>query len=216
MLEFFNSLDNRIKLTYELEQNNSIDFLDLSIIRENNQLITNWHRKPTFSGKFLNYKSQHLIGHKKEVVFNLVDRAILLSDSRFHNENLRIVKELLVKNNYPEQFFKKLINKRYFYCLNKINNIPTQSDNDKQDRLDNNKKFFVLLPFVKNFYFKTSRELRKFGIITRPKIVYNLKNVIKRVKDHLESNKQVDSVYCIQCLDCNASYVRESKRQKLE
>ena len=86
------------------------------------------------------------------------------------------------------------MNKGYFYCLNKINNIPTQSDNEKQDRLDNNNKFFVQLPFVKNFYFKTSRELRKFGIITRPKIVYNLKNVIKRGKDHLESDKQVNSV----------------------
>ena len=38
MLVVFNSYDDRIKFTYEIEKNNRITFLDLLLIRENNRI----------------------------------------------------------------------------------------------------------------------------------------------------------------------------------
>ena len=65
MLNVFNSINPRIQFTHEIENNNSLSFLD--IIRDNNRLITNWHRKPTFSGRFLNFKSQHSLIYEKGI-----------------------------------------------------------------------------------------------------------------------------------------------------
>lgn len=51
VLTTFNSYHPRLKFTYEIETNGSINFLDTTVIRENNKLITNWYRKTTFSGR---------------------------------------------------------------------------------------------------------------------------------------------------------------------
>jgi len=39
----------------------------------------------------------------------LIDRAILLSDKRFHDSNLNIVKNILINNGYPEKLINKLM-----------------------------------------------------------------------------------------------------------
>ena len=53
---------------------------------------------------------------KKKIVYNLVDRAISLSHKTFHNANLKIIKQILSNNDYPNSFIDKNINIR----LNKI------------------------------------------------------------------------------------------------
>ena len=46
------------------------------------------------------------------MVFNLVDKAIKLFDSQFHQENLRKVKKSLLDNLYPEKFIGNNIKNR--------------------------------------------------------------------------------------------------------
>ena len=41
---------------------------------------------------------------------------------------------------------------------------------------------------------------------------FNLDSVINRGKNVVKSDDQVNTVYCFNCLDCNLSYVGESKR----
>ena len=101
MVDFFNSHNDRLKFTYKLENDNSISFLDLLIIREKGQIMTNWYQKPTFSGRLLNFNSKHSFAHKKGVIYNLVDRAILLSDSTFYNSNLHKGKQILINSSHP-------------------------------------------------------------------------------------------------------------------
>ena len=80
----FNSYHGRLKFTYEVEKNNYLNFLNISLIRKhNNSIITNWYRKDTDSGKFLNFFFlKHPTHQKIWVIKNLVDQAILLSDKR--------------------------------------------------------------------------------------------------------------------------------------
>ena len=41
-----------------------------------------------------------------------MDRALLLSDQSFHNKNIKLVKEMLIKNDYPENFINTCITSR--------------------------------------------------------------------------------------------------------
>ena len=92
MLDTFNLYNSRLQFTHEIETKNSISFLDILLIKENQEIITNWYTKPTFSGRFLNYHSQHPLSQKIAMVYNVTDRAIKLADFRFHKDNINIAK----------------------------------------------------------------------------------------------------------------------------
>ena len=54
----FNSYNPTLQFTYEIESNNTLSFLDIKLIRVNNEhIMTNWYRKNTYSGRFLNFLS---------------------------------------------------------------------------------------------------------------------------------------------------------------
>ena len=97
-------------------------------------MITNWYQKPSFSGRVLNYRSAHPFSHKTGVIFNLVDRPILLPDTKFHKSNLKLVRQSLHNNNYPNNIIQKFVKERYFHCLNKLNddiNLTIQTQNNE-------------------------------------------------------------------------------------
>ena len=100
---------------YELENNNSINFLDLTIIKKNKSIITNWFQKLTSSGRVINVFSNHPIQQKKNIIYNLVDRALLLSQKSFHKANLRKVKTIILNNDYPLEFINQNIRNRRIY-----------------------------------------------------------------------------------------------------
>ena len=98
-LKTFNSYDTNLEFTVERSNNNSISFLDMKIIiNEQRNIITNWYKKPTFSGRYLNYNSHHPLSNKIAIIYCLVDRAIKLSHNNFHKINISSIK-LLLKNN---------------------------------------------------------------------------------------------------------------------
>ena len=70
----FNSYNPRLQFTYEIESNNTLSFLDIKLIRVNNEhIMTNWYRKNTYSGRFLNFLSCHPFNQKIAVIKNLTD-----------------------------------------------------------------------------------------------------------------------------------------------
>lgn len=92
IFQVFNSLHNRLRFTIEHSNNNSINFLDTTIIINNNYNIEfNWYSKPTFSGRFLLFFSHHPLSHKKGVIIGLTDRIFKLPHPRFHNDNLSFI-----------------------------------------------------------------------------------------------------------------------------
>ena len=110
---YFNNINPNIQFTYEIEKDNNINFLDLLLINNDNKIITNWFQKSCFSGRFLNYNSYHPRSHKICIIYNLVDRAIQLSDMRFHNKTIKFCKNLLLLNDYTTKFFNKYVKKGY-------------------------------------------------------------------------------------------------------
>ena len=65
VLEVFNAKPYQIKFTMEKEIDKTITFLDVAITRnEQNKLSVNWYRKPTWSGRCLNFDSNHPLTYK--------------------------------------------------------------------------------------------------------------------------------------------------------
>ena len=87
--DMFNSYDQQLQFTIELEKDKKLSFLETLLIRdENNFIITNWYRKPTFTGCYINYFSHHPLNQKIGIVYMLVDRALKLAHKKYQNENL--------------------------------------------------------------------------------------------------------------------------------
>jgi len=66
ILEVFSSLDEHFKFTIKIENNNQLNFLDIKLIREEHSFKFDLFYKATFSGRYLNYNSQHHMNFKKE------------------------------------------------------------------------------------------------------------------------------------------------------
>ena len=95
-LRFINSINRNIQFTSESEQDHEILFLDMLIKRkENNPTLTfGIYKKPTNSGRHLDFKSYHHQRHKKNVVAAHRHRANkICSPEEMKKEN--------DKNNYP-------------------------------------------------------------------------------------------------------------------
>ena len=83
----------------------------------------------------------------------LVDRAIKLSHSQFHNENLNLVKTILKRNHYPDSFIEIYFNKR----LNIIKNI----NNSRRKWSDS---LSLVFSYMKNFYYPIKNILKPYSI----------------------------------------------------
>ena len=86
-------------------KNDCLNFLNILVIKnKGNRISTNWFRKKSFSGIFLDYFSSDPLHQKVGIIKNLVDSAILLSDKKFHQDNLKLAFTFLIFNGYPSQF----------------------------------------------------------------------------------------------------------------
>ena len=71
-----------MKLAWEIEENGSLSFLDISITCETNNFVTSVYYKPTFSSSFTNFKS-FLPDIHKCALFHRLFR-LCFSDKKFN------------------------------------------------------------------------------------------------------------------------------------
>ncbi|XP_067205235.1 uncharacterized protein [Linepithema humile] len=207
VLRSFNSVHDRLRFTAEIGGDN-INFLDITLYRGNNQFMFNWYRKPTFSGRFLNFHSQHPISHKRGVLVGLIDRVLGLSHPQFYQQNFVLIINILLNNGYPLPFIFNGIRERIKYYI--YNNRRLLLDNDVND--EDNKRFFVL-PYANIVSKKIKHITKKYKFRLAHTIPNKLNTFIKRHKDIAEKDSHNDIVYKISCNDCNVTYVGQSKRQ---
>ena len=130
VIDTFNDYHPRIQFTHEMERNNKISFLYLGIIKlDNGKIVSNWFRKSTYSGRMLNFISNHPFQNKVAIIKNLVDRAVCLSRESFHSENLEVVRKILFFNHSPQDLIEKHIKIR----IQQIKSRKSRNvDTDKQ------------------------------------------------------------------------------------
>ena len=94
----------------ETEKDNSIPFLDTSVIRDSNGVLTtNVYRKPTHTDQYLAYDSHHPQSVKRGIVKCLFDRAKhLITKPSVISKEKKHLSSVLVSNGYPSSFIRKL------------------------------------------------------------------------------------------------------------
>lgn len=202
LLQKFNDFNENIQFTIEVGEV-SINFLDVTIKKEGNLVTTNWYRKPTWSGRYLNFNSSSHINYKISVLNNLVDRGIKLSDSKFHTANLKIIRTTLKNNNYPTEFIDKYIKRRL------ININSSKSVNKEPFPTEN----IMVFPFIEDIYKKMDKICRKHNIKAIFQSNKNNQCIFRSMKDPTPVLEKSGLVYNIPCKDCNSVYIGQTKRK---
>lgn len=198
LLNAFNSFNGKLQFTCELEQNNSLNFLDLTIIRNTtNKLKTKWYTKPTSSGRYLNYNSNHPKCQKLSVIIGLTDRAIALTSPEYREETLKKVQSVLTNNQYPLGLIERIRKQRIYKFYNNINNEKQKTENTT----------YVALPYANELSEKIKYSLAKYNITVCHKAQNMLSSVFTSLKSKVPTQKKSNLVYAIPCKNCPKKYI---------
>ncbi|KYN16034.1 hypothetical protein ALC57_11718, partial [Trachymyrmex cornetzi] len=181
-----------------------------TIIKNNNTLEYDWYHKPTFSERYLNFLSQHPISQKRGTIIGMVDRAFLLSVPKYHKKNLIFVVETLLNNDYPVDFIFNTINER---LKSLIYNKTSKQKVMTETPVEVVKKSWFLVPFVSKISEKFKDITKNLNMSMAFFSLNKLNSFIKTHKDPLPNISKKNVVYKINCNDCDASYVGQTKRK---
>lgn len=179
ILSIFNFFHERLKFTIKIASD-VLNFLDVSIIVSNNLIKFDWYRKPTFSGRFLNFFSQHPLSYKKGVIIGLIDR---------------VFKFFLLDNGYPLNFIFNIVLKRLRIFNFNLHDNFSSSFNDSLNNSNENSHpsshlFFFIIPYISNLSDKISIITKNINLNSAFVIHSKLNNFIKLHKDHLRKSNQ--------------------------
>lgn len=107
-LELLNKQDPNIKFSMENSVNNSLAFLDTRVSWNGSDFTHEVYRKPTFTGRLLDFHAACPVRWKVGLIKNLIFRAYRLSSSWniFHDEVSKL-HTLLCFNSYPKWWLEK-------------------------------------------------------------------------------------------------------------
>jgi len=209
ILDIFNSFHKRLQFTLEISSGNRINYLDVTIILDNQTILFDNYEKPTNTGRYINYHSQHPLSQKKSIIYGLIDRTVLLSHPKFQEKNLRNVINALLNNCYPLPFIFDTINRRIKMLSNRMANERKNVDQKSQIKQKN----YFTIPYVRSISESFLPIVKKYGLDIAFTVPNTLNRFIKRGKDIIESPLQNDCVYKIECLNCDMTYVGQTKRR---
>ena len=205
MLEHFNNGDPDIKFTMEVEEEGKIPFLDVLITRQGDGVLkTTVYRKPTHSGRGINFRSFHHPATKVGVVKTLTTRAMRnTSKENDLDEELNQLKREFIMNGFPGKLVERAIRER-----------RTRAPRAR-DRLEERKKPFIVLPYQGGVSDKLTRLAKKFGVRVVNKTMPPLRGRLVHNQDKTEKLDTIGVVYKLQCC-CGMIYIGETKRKLRE
>ena len=206
VLNVFNSFHPRLQFTLEVGELNTLNFLDVSLIIRDNHIIFDLYRKPSFSGRYLNFWSQHPVCQKRGTVIGLVDRVFHLSDPVFHEKNFEFIINILLDNSYPIDFIFRTIRERIKKLFH--DSLCLERPRDLQ-----NTSVFFTVPFVSSISEKFKGITEDLNMRISYQSLNKLSRFIKVHKDPLPDSSRRNVVYKINCESCDASYVGQTGRQ---
>lgn len=210
--QFINRVHPAIEFTIEHEHNNSINFLDLTITKNDSELQFSIFHKPSSTDNIIPYYSNHPINHKLGAFHSLFHRLfnIPMNNSSF-NKELSFISQLARNNDYPLH----IINKIYFRFLNKHINknlLPTV--------VTNKPIHYISLPYFGSISYSVKNTILKYNnnIHVSFKTHNNLKSYIVNNKDDIDV-LQKSGVYKLNCSHsddlskCDYSYIGRTGRR---
>jgi len=176
------------------------DILKVFLIDFHSITIYNLYHKPTFSGRYLSFLSQHPVFQKSGTIMGMVDRVFLLSHPRFHFENLKFFIEILFKNDYPLKSIFNTINSRLKFLLSNRLHRKTNNNTDKNCRFT--------IPFIQLVSNKFKHVIKDLNTRLSFFSVNKLDYIIKAQRILSQSN--LKNMWFLTCND--TSYIRPTCR----
>ena len=210
-LHEINNYHPNLKFTIERENEASLPFLDMRIIRNGGRLTSSWYTKSTDTGLTMNFHALAPRKYKKSVVSGIVYR-IFNACSTWNNfdTGLKKAKKLLENNQYPPSFYEPIIEK----TLNKIiknGDNPSETENESTEQELETRTIFI------QYRGKVTDKFE--NALKRLKAPCKFIATLKKTKTCLPSLKQpVDKplkscvVYHISCPRCPSCYVGQTSR----
>ncbi|XP_067614295.1 uncharacterized protein [Eurosta solidaginis] len=204
-LDALNSFDSHIKFTTELEEDGKLAYLDSIIIRRENELKVKWYRKPTASGRIINFNSKHPKTMIINTAMGCIRRMLQISDEMYHQEIKNEITLLLKNNDFPDSTIKNLL-KRPLIQHQKQNSENTQ------------KTIFKTVSYVPQLSERLAKSdcynTEKVKIAHKP--TNTLKKIFNRTKTKIPTTEKSNLVYKIPCNGnlneaCESIYVGTTK-----
>ena len=201
---YINNINNKIKFTCEIEQNNAINFLDLNINKNNNKLQFKIYRKPTTTDITIHNDSHHPFTQKIAAYNAFINRLINIPlTKKDYDEEVNTIKHIAITNGYKPEMIDKLIYKKKKKIKNQNktnNNINNPTTNTKYIAIE----YTNILPqIIKN-------EFKKHNINISFKTNNNIQTILKPKTK--KDTKTCSGVYKINCDDCEQYYIGQTGR----
>jgi hypothetical protein len=178
------------------ESDISIVFLDVLVIRKETTLVTKVYRKPTHTGRYLNFNSNHPSHVNRGLVQSLHNRASARCQDRqdLVKEISRLRSDIQL-NSYLQSFIDSDINSKGSSRLNK-----------EQKSLGS-----VYIPYVKGVSEKFKHVRKRYNILTIFKTKHTLRSLLMKTRPGRDLQQTAQCVYIISC-DCGRNYIDETDR----
>jgi hypothetical protein len=213
LLEALNGFNKDIQFTVEHEVNGSISYLDSTITRsQDGKLSFTVYRKPTHSGRYLEFFSENPISHKRSVAASLFHRALAIcSDATSYELEREIIMRDLQNNGYPKDFLIKTERNTKIRRQEKLQALMTTEDSRQQlSQTWEPKDRRVCLPYAKTWSENTARTLKQYDLELTHRPINKMRFLWGNHKSYLPSHKHMNAVYSIPCKDCELVYTGES------
>jgi hypothetical protein len=203
-LDYLNSKHQSIKFSIEIENNNSLSFLDSKITKIDNTFNSSVFRKATFTGLGLSYFSFCNFRFKINAIRTLLHRAYnICSSFRDLHVEFTFLQTFFSSNGFPTAFvnthIKRFLARKY------------SGTNDVTEALQ---RIYCVFPY---FGFSSDKLLRDLEILYKRHFptaklglcfVYSHKiGSFFRYKDVLPKRMRASIVYKFSCVQCTSGYV---------
>ena len=200
LLRHLNTQHPSISFTVEVETKNKLPFMDVTTHRIGNNIRIDVYRKPTHTGRYLHFESNHPTSVKKSVVRSLRNRTkyITLGDENTIQAEENRIKCDLEANGYPPSFIKKATS-------NSTRNIPAAREEPITLTT-------AAIPYIRGTSEAISRILAPLRIRTVMKPATLKWSLMKRAKDSISADETAGVIYALGCTDCPQVYIGETAR----
>ena len=212
-LQHLNSLHPNVKFTCAHAEEGHLPFLDVDVMVNDNDIQFAVYRKPTFTGRLLNYNFLVPKVWKLNTVTSMVYRAYHLTSNwqLFHDEIIKI-KNILMFNDYPKWWLNRAVR-------NFLNNIFDKRDDSNNISNTFTNFYIIKIPFWGTPSIKLKKDinciLRKLNN-KKVKVCFYMKRLSSyfSLKDKDCVSLLSNIVYKYTCpVDQGITYVGETKRQ---
>lgn len=217
LLQQLNKRHTKIKFTVEVEQNESIPFLDTRLIRENGKIRIDVYRKPTDKPLCIPFESHHDIKHRLASFESFCFRVwnLPLSDERRKIE-IEYILEMARLNGYEKEQIKNISHKHEMKA--RIKSLTTHKRESRKrqkqsiDRTGKTVTSYAVLPYYQPVSGRVKNVLSRNGI----NVAYNNRGTLKDLLGCVKKQKPDEhksGIYRIECQDCAREYRGQTKRR---